>query len=517
MAKVKVERLEGSIENLIITGMIVDDVFLQEMIRCAKPEYFSNDISRILCEWIREFAEENEQAAPGGEIKTIFDLNKDELDKDEAKTVRIFLNNILTEHEKKPFNKEYILPRALRHLEENAYSWKMKVINKHLVKGDLNAAKDVWENGRKDIFKEITPWKSFNDEKLLDSWWGKSNETLFLFSGELGGYMPNIEKGRLYAMLGSAKRGKSWWLLEWVWNAAFEEVNCAFFSLEMNEYEVDERWKKRLSALPISNNKSEVCIYPVVDCKYNQDGSCQRPECPNPGEAIDFGDSGRPDWEDNQEHEPCSICRERDDLGEWEPAHWLVEEEFPTLTKQGAIDIQKRWTKKTRGDRVKVKSFPIGSASVSDIERALDDLEKYENYMPELVAVDYAGIIQEDFRQGDKRHRVGEITKELSRLAKTRNIAIVTAFQGNRGSAKKARLTEEDVSEDWSQIMTIDGVFAINEDNSGEGYWGKDKNWQIQRIETIVLRYGKVRPGLHCITLNDMTRGQICMDSYVSY
>ena len=132
--------------------------------------------------------------------------------------------------------------------------------------------------------------------------------------------------------------------------------------------------------------------------------------------------------------------------------------------------------------------------------------------------IDYADILKEDLKLGDKRHRVGDNWQKLSRMAKVRNAIVVTASQGNRSSAKKNRLDVDDVSEDFSKVMTIDGIFAINEVNFDQpDKWQVDKNWQIQRIETIALRYGKFTPGLQCVVMNDLARAQIHIDSYISW
>jgi hypothetical protein len=188
------------------------------------------------------------------------------------------------------------------------------------------------------------------------------------------------------------------------------------------------------------------------------------------------------------------------------------------LTRNEARKAQSQFDEHFGKDKVRLMSFPISTATVEDLERALDDLEFHDNFIPDLVIVDYADILKEDIRIGDKRHRVGDNWKQLSRMAKVRHFALITASQGNRNSAKKNRLDVDDVSEDWSKIMTIDGIFAINEQNfEKQNKYQTDKYWQVQRIETISLRYGKFTPGLQCVVLNDLSRGQIYIDSYIDW
>ena len=512
---IKVETIDNTIEDLIITGMIVDTKYLQEIIRAAKPEYFETDVNRVLVQWIREYYKKN-SISPGEEIQDIFRLNQGDLDKDESQTVRIFLKRITQEYSGREFNTEYVLPKSFKHLELNAYHHKLKLVKRELQRENLEEAKGIFNNAAKEIFKQVTSWKSLSDVGLLNSWWGEKQMPAMSFPGELGKYMPPIERGRLYAMLGPAKRSKSFWLLEWAYNGAFDGLNVVFFSLEMGEHEVDTRWKERISGKSIMNRAKKTFNYPVKDCLNNQKGDCQIADCTSLGTSV-FDGKLRESFADHPEHTPCTYCEGIDDEL-FKPTHWMASKEDTRLTLAEAVDYQKRLDEHIGENRVRIFSYPIGSASVKDIEQSLSDLELHEGFIPDLIVVDYADILKEDLRLGEKRHRVGDNWQALSRMAKTRNAVVVTASQGNRSSAKKNRLDVDDVAEDFSKVMTIDGIFAINEVNFDQSdKWQIDKNWQIQRIETIALRYGRFIPGLQCVTFNDLDRSQICLDSYVSW
>lgn len=507
----KVETIENGTEELIITGMIVSSKFFQEISRAAKPEYFNTDITKILVSWLTNYYFMNNHQSPGDEIRDIYELNKDDLDADESKTVRLFLKKISDEYSGREFNVEYVLPKALEYLERNAYEYRAKQVLKELKKENLSRAKEIFQSCSKEVFTETTQWKSLSDPELLNSWWDIKKEPLMSFAGELGKYMPKIERGRLYAMLGPPKRGKTYWLLEWAYNGAMEGLNVVFFSLEMSEQEIDSRWKEKLCGKQVMNETNKIYRIPVVDCLSNQNGECNRKECTSKSTKV-FEGKILADFEKNKNHKPCTVCRSQ----EWfVPSHWFIEQKIGRLTNKEAIDRQKIFDKHFGPNRVRIKSFPISKATVSTLENALDELEFNTGVIPDMVVVDYADILEEDIKLGDKRHRVGDNWKQLSRMAKTRNIAVVTASQGNRNSSKKGRLSVDDVSEDFSKIMTIDAIFAINEDNfDKKESWMQDKNWQIQRIETLALRYGKFFSGLQCVTLNDLDRGQVCIDSY---
>ncbi len=513
---IRVETVDNSMEDLIITGMIVDTKFLQTISRAALPEYFETDISKILVRWIREYYFNNGNQAPKEELVAIFQLNEQELDADESKTVRIFLKKIAKEYEGREFNSDYVLPKAFEYLEFNAYTHKLKLIDRELKRGNLLEAKELFNGTSKEIFTQVTSWKSLSDPELLHTWWGEKKYPAMKFHGALGEYMPNIERGRFYAMLGPAKRGKSFWLMEWAFQGAFDGLNVAYFSLEMKDAEMDARWKERISGKSIMSNKVKDFNIPVLDCVHNQKDKCQMAECASPGTCV-YTEKLRDAYIDHPEHVPCTHCQNIDDTV-FKPTHWMIQEKIERLTLKDAKDTQEILDEHIGENRVRIITFPIGTATVEDIDRSLDELALHENFIADMVVVDYADILKEDVRLGDKRHRVGDNWQKLSRMAKTRNAIVVSASQGNRGSAKKNRLDVDDVAEDFSKIMTIDGIFSINEVNFDQAdKWQIDHNWQVQRIETIALRYGKFVPGLQCVTFNDLSRSQIYIGGYINW
>ncbi|RLI62906.1 MAG: hypothetical protein DRO67_06655 [Candidatus Asgardarchaeum californiense] len=512
---IHVEKIDNTIEELIITGIIVDTGFLQNIDRAIRPEYFVTDVNRILVSWIKEYFKEN-KVSPGEEITDIFRLNQGELDEDESKTVRIFLNKISKEYEGREFNSEYVLPKAFKYLELNAYDYKVKLLKRELRRGNLEKVKHIFNGATKDIFEQVTAWKSLSDISLLQSWWGEKQEPAMSFPGELGIYMPNIERGRLYAMLGPPKRGKSYWLMEWAYNGAWDGLNVVFFSLEMASHEVDARWKERISAKAIMPRRNREFTIPVKDCVHNQKNTCQIEQCTSPGTCV-YEDKLRESYDDHPEHVACTYCEGIDDEL-FKPTYWMEKTTLARLSLKEASTTQEQFDDHVGKDRIRIITYPIASATVQDLENSLNELERHENFIPDLIVIDYADILKEDLKLGDKRHRVGDNWQKLSRMAKVRNAIVVTASQGNRSSAKKNRLDVDDVSEDFSKVMTIDGIFAINEVNFDQpDKWQVDKNWQIQRIETIALRYGKFTPGLQCVVMNDLARAQIHIDSYISW
>jgi hypothetical protein len=515
MNNIYVQKLDNNIEGLIITGMIVDTGFYRETKRATNPRYFDSDQAKILATWIHDYAEYNNEESPGDQIKEIYEANIHDLTEDESKTMRIFLNNTLQTYAGKKFNSSYISQKAFPYLEEKAYSHKIKQAELMLRKGDLESVKNIFEKINENVFQETTQWKSFSNTEAIYDWWWMKQQSAMTFQGELGRYMPPIYHGKLYAMLGPMKRGKTFWLWEWAINGVMDGLNTTVFSLEMTNAECHERWLSRISGKEIMEKKRKEYKIPVVDCVHNQTGLCQMDICKSPETIVANEKGEREEYENNTAHKPCTVCRD-DVNGEFLPTTWFIEKKIERLSIQEAVECQEDFDTQYEKDKFKFITFPIGTASVQDIENSLNDLERRENFITDLVVIDYADIMQKEGSNRDLRFKLRDLWEELSRLAKTRNCIVVTASQGNRNSIYKDRLKVDDIAEDISKIATIDGIFAINEEGlKSEHRKKKDNYWMVQRIETLMLRYSSGTNGRQCICLNDRARGQICLDSYI--
>lgn len=515
MTALRMRQIDYSLEEMIITGMIVDSDFLNRFQDAGKPEYFESDIVSILAEWVQEYGKENNWQAPKEQIKMIYKVKQGEFDEDEAKTVRLFLNKILKEYNKKSFNIGYVAKRAKPYLKKKAFKYLIREADKLLIRDRLPEAENLLENINKQITENIQTWVDIADFALVNTWWKMSRESLIKFPHELGRFLPPILPGKLYTLLAPPKRGKSFWLLYWAYIAALDGLKVVFFSLEMGEEEVHERLSKMISGQSNHIEVEREYTLPVIDCLHNQTGECERAECASPNTVVGQMQNGMftiDPFEEHPDHIPCTVCKGQD---HFIPTSWLEIIVLPTMVKKEIKHQLKQFITHIGGENLKIITYPIGTASPQDIERDLDNLERigfYGNFM----VVDYAQIMKLDKQITDKRNQISDIYFELSRIAKSRNLCTATGSQGNRASATKNRLTVEDIAEDWGIYMIIDAIIAINEQNFGmQEAHHTDHYWNRQRLEVLALRYGKFIYGKQCLVLNDWERAQVNLDSCI--
>lgn len=117
-------------------------------------------------------------------------------------------------------------------------------------------------------------------------------------------------------------------------------------------------------------------------------------------------------------------------------------------------------------DNLWIKRFPTSSLTISGLENFLDALERSNNFVPDVLLVDYADIMKLD--QRNLRISIGDTYKELRRIAVERNVAVGTVSQANRLAEGAKVLGLEHLGEDYSKAATADDVWAYVQTKSEE-------------------------------------------------
>lgn len=142
-----------------------------------------------------------------------------------------------------------------------------------------------------------------------------------------------------------------------------------------------------------------------------------------------------------------------------------VEEVTPELSfgsKSIYDDLRVRMTTMgSRLDNLLIKRFPPRYLT-GDLFRAyLDTLERTENFIPDLVLLDYLGITKTDSR--DHRISLGRNFEDFRAVAVERNHALATAHQIARRGAGAKFVDVTDIAEDWSLVGTADRAIVYSQ------------------------------------------------------
>lgn len=109
-----------------------------------------------------------------------------------------------------------------------------------------------------------------------------------------------------------------------------------------------------------------------------------------------------------------------------------------------------------------IKEYPMKSASIQTIQSHLSRL-RLKGIVPDVVIIDYGDLLRnvETSSREEKRHGLEAIWQDMKALAQTLKIPVVTATQTNRTGYAADIIMPDQVSEDFSKIMTADIIITL--------------------------------------------------------
>jgi len=145
----------------------------------------------------------------------------------------------------------------------------------------------------------------------------------------------------------------------------------------------------------------------------------------------------------------------------------LLDVDFDTLAVLPKATFTSKFSKmaeKSRG-RMIVKEYPTGAAHAGHFRTLLEELRTKQNFIPDLIIIDYLGICaSENYKASSGANSysiVKSVGEELRALAITSNCAIVSAIQTNRSGVANSSLGMENIAESLGSAMTADFIAAI--------------------------------------------------------
>lgn len=125
------------------------------------------------------------------------------------------------------------------------------------------------------------------------------------------------------------------------------------------------------------------------------------------------------------------------------------------------MEIRQKLEKWTSCPQWHIKQFPTGTLSSEQLYMYIESLEQREGFKPDVLILDYADIMR--INADSLRIDTGRLYKDLRALAVEKNLALVSATQGNRESETAKLVGTTNVAEDWSKIGTADVVLTYSQ------------------------------------------------------
>jgi replicative DNA helicase len=127
-----------------------------------------------------------------------------------------------------------------------------------------------------------------------------------------------------------------------------------------------------------------------------------------------------------------------------------------------------RMLAKTTKANMWVKEFPTKGASINNMKSHLEQMQLYEDFKPDIIFVDYAGLMRPSYRVGDNYEDLRAIFEDLRGWAVELDLPIITAAQTNRKSLEEKGGTKEiitmaQVADSLGITQTLDMFMTITQ------------------------------------------------------
>ena len=231
------------------------------------------------------------------------------------------------------------------------------------------------------------------------------------------------ERGTVLLLIAPAGKGKSWGLIHLGKMALLRSKKVLHISLEMSEEQCQHRYYQSFFAVP--KRKEDITITTIQRDAMDRIDDLER-------EAV--------------------------------PYDFAFNSEFIREELENHVNLHQR-----RFKNIIIKQFPPNSLTANSLRAYMDNLEISEHFIPDLVILDYIGIMRTDSR--NYRVSIGQNLVDFRSIMVERNMAGATAQQSSKEGAKAKYVTSTNVAEDWSLIGTADRVLTYSR-TAQEGKYG---------------------------------------------
>ena len=138
----------------------------------------------------------------------------------------------------------------------------------------------------------------------------------------------------------------------------------------------------------------------------------------------------------------------------------------------------------SRQSYLKLSVHPNSTLSVSGIKNILRTWEQ-EEWVPDIIVIDYADILDMDSYKLEGRDRINETWKQLRSLSQIYHCLVITATQADAGSYDATLIRRCNFSEDKRKFAHVTGMVGINQTDPVE------KELGVMRFNWLKLRDGK--------------------------
>ena len=366
--------------------MIISDRFLKDIAGILRDlSLIQSPYLRKIASWVLDYYEQNGES-PKTMIQDIFLHHRTDMEEEIAESIEAVLTHLndkyLQTDEK--FNVNYHYKRSETYLTGRSLLALSSDIKALVAENEMHDAEATIADYKKVGRPSSAGIDILKDVNVINKLFSEEEQTLFKIPGAFGEAIKDVYRGDVIAFGGASKKGKSWYLMEMAKIAMMSGLKVAYFTLEMKEIIMARRIFQNFTGQP---------KHPMPD-----------------GVSMPY-------FEDD-----CIKYK-------------FIEKEGMNL--KDTKKFQKKFDRQIRTGKFRLYDGSSGGTTVSQICSTLDRDAYFEDFVADVVVIDYADIIEVEYKRGDPREQSTATWISLRRdIAQKRNCLVITASQLGRQAIK---------------------------------------------------------------------------------
>jgi len=431
-------------ERAILVALIVNDGVLAAVHgrMAGEKRPFENKWSNLIAHWCFAYFGRYHKA-PRKHITNLYHKHADKIkDPDVAEVIEAFLSRLSKDHEAvaEEMNEKYLIDLSSAYFERVRLTRTAEGMQQALDNEDAEEAKSYLTDFKSVSFSSSDWSDPFSKESIRKTFhYYDQDRTLIQFPGALDEFLsPHFERDGFIAFAAPEKRGKSFWLLETVYQGIRQRKKVLYYVLgDMSEDQAFRRLYMRATRRPF---KTKIIRFPRRLLVRDGEG------------RVKFRNKRR--------------------IG---------------LSRKDVAAVAEKLRQATASKELPVKVRCVGASviSASDIERDVAEFAR-DGWVADVVVVDYIDLLapEASTKSMEYRHQVNESWKIMRRVSLDNHCLVVTATQAAATAYDSRMIRKKDFSEDKRKNAHVTGMCGINQTSD-------EKKMGIYRLNWVFLRDGE--------------------------
>ena len=515
---------EEFIERRIITGMIISTEYLQRIQPFWDATLLESTEFRKVATWCMEYFNKYKRA-PDADIESIFVDHIKTLPKADVAYIEDVLSDLSDEYGRgTQFNAAYLYDKTVEYFKGRQIDRHNEEVQGLIEMGKVTEAELLAQSYQPTIVETMSVGLDLSGRDALqriEEAFSDTAQRVLSYPGTLGAmWNEHLVRGGFVAFLGPEKRGKTFMLIELAMRAFRQKANVAFF--EAGDMTESQMLKRICIYQARRSDRERYCgehFRPVGDCIFNQLNLCTREDrnCDHGIFDVSLEDFNRNRnkyvtaevlaecFEQYPDYEPCdsATCPQRSGTA------WIRKVSAVQPLDAGTAKKELRKFVRRYKRHFKLATYASNMLTVEEIERCINHWERYDNFVPDVILIDYADLLDAGPDVKEFRHRQNAVWQKLRGLSQKRHALVITATQADADSYVRGRLGLSNFSEDKRKYGHVTAMYGLNQDPQG-----REKKLGILRINEIVVREGEFSNDHEVHVLQDLYQGRPFLESF---